>query len=162
MSLFGITAPRRVITFNYCLRDMQGQVIDESSDGPMAFLEGAKQIIPALEAELLGMLIGVKKKIHLTAEQGYGPVDPKMLMDVPKEELAHLQIELGSFLQLQLEHQIKVVKVAKITDTHITLDGNHPLAGQDLEFEVEVMSTREATPEEISHNHAHGVGGVHH
>jgi FKBP-type peptidyl-prolyl cis-trans isomerase SlyD len=163
MSLFGAgNTQRKVLTFNYTLKDAQGQIIDESSEGPMAFLEGAQQIIPALETELLGMLIGIKKTVKLTAEQAYGAVDPKMVMEVPKEELAHLQTEVGSFLQLQLENQVKVVRVANIGETHITLDGNHPLAGQNLEFEVEVVSSREATKEEMAHNHAHGHGGVHH
>ncbi|MEZ0392458.1 MAG: peptidylprolyl isomerase [Pseudobdellovibrionaceae bacterium] len=153
---------RRVLSFNYTLKDTAGQVLDSSTDGPMAFLEGAGQIIPALETEISGMLIGQKKNVKLAAKDAYGEVEPQMVMDVPKQEVAHLQIEVGSFLQLQLQDRMKVVRVTKITDDHVTLDGNHPLAGQDLEFDVELMDSRDATTEELAHGHAHGAGGHHH
>jgi len=153
---------RRVLSFNYTLKDTAGQVLDASTDGPMAFLEGAGQIIPALEDEIKGMLIGQKKNVKLAAKDAYGVVEPRMVMDVPKQEVAHLQIEVGSFLQLQLQDTMKVVRVTKITDDTVTLDGNHPLAGQDLEFDVELTDSRDATPEEMAHGHAHGAGGHHH
>lgn len=153
---------QRVLSFNYTLKDKNGQVLDASNQGPLSFLEGSGQIIPALEAQLSGMLIGQKKNVKLAAKDAYGEQDPKMKMDVPKEELSHLQIELGSFLQLELQDQTKVVRVAEITEKHVTLDGNHPLAGQDLEFDIEMVDSRDATPEEIAHGHAHGPGGHHH
>lgn len=153
---------RRVISFNYTLRDEKGEVLDASTDGPMSFLEGAGQIIPALETQILGMLIGQKKTVKLDAKEAYGEQDPKMKMNVPKEELAHLQIEIGAYLQLQLQEQVKVVRVTEITDTHVTLDGNHPLAGMGLEFDIEMMDSRPATSEELAHGHAHGPGGHHH
>jgi FKBP-type peptidyl-prolyl cis-trans isomerase SlyD len=153
---------RRVLSFNYTLKDTNGQVLDSSTDGPMAFLEGASQIIPALEDEIKGMLIGQKKNVKLAAKDAYGVVEPKMVMDVPKKEVAHLQIEVGSFLQLQLQDSMKVVRVTKISEDTVTLDGNHPLAGQDLEFDVELTDSRDATTEEMAHGHAHGAGGHHH
>ncbi len=153
---------RKVISFNYTLKDPQGQILDQSNDGPLAFLEGAQQIIPALEEQLKGMLIGQKKNVKLEAKDAYGIVEPKMIMDVPKEELSHLQIEEGGFLQLQLTDQVKVVRIAKITADKVTLDGNHPLAGVDLEFDVEMVDLRDATAEEMAHGHAHGAGGHHH
>ena len=152
----------RVLSFHYTLKDTKGQVLDASTDGPLAFLEGAQQIIPALEEQLKGMLIGQKKNVKLAAKDAYGDVESKMIMDVPKKEVAHLQIEVGSFLQLQLQDSIKVVRVAKITDDTVTLDGNHPLAGQDLEFDVELVDSRDASNEELAHGHAHGPGGHHH
>lgn len=153
---------QRVLSFNYTLKDTKGQVLDASTDGPLAFLEGAGQIIPALEEQLKGMLIGQKKNVKLAAKDAYGEVEPKMIMDVPKQELAHLQVEVGSFLQLQLQDRVKVVRVAKIGDETVTLDGNHPLAGQDLEFDVELVDARNATADEMAHGHAHGAGGHHH
>lgn len=152
----------RVITFNYTLRDTQGQVLDSSNEGPMSFLSGSGQIIGKLEDELSGMLIGQKKTVSLKAQDAYGQVDPKMVMEVPSQELAHLQIEVGAFLQLDLGEQIKMVQVRNITEELVTLDGNHPLAGQDLVFDVEMIDQRPATPEEIEHGHAHGPGGHHH
>lgn len=154
---------RKVISFNYTLKDSQGKVLDASTEGPLAFLEGAGQIIPKLEEELKGMLIGQKKNVKLAAVDAYGVPEEKMRMDVPKKELAHLaDLQVGSFLQLQLQDSIKVVRVTKITDDAVTLDGNHPLAGEDLEFDVEMVDSREATAEEMAHGHAHGPGGHHH
>ncbi len=153
---------RRVLSFNYTLKDTKGQVLDASTDGPLAFLEGAQQIIPALEEQISGMLIGQKKNVKLAAKDAYGEVEAKMVMDVPKKEVAHLQIEVGSFLQLQLQDSVKVVRITKITDDTVTLDGNHPLAGQDLEFDVELVDSRDASNEELAHGHAHGPGGHHH
>jgi FKBP-type peptidyl-prolyl cis-trans isomerase SlyD len=153
---------KRVLSFNYTLKDTKGQVLDASTDGPLAFLEGAQQIIPALEEQISGMLIGQKKNVKLAAKDAYGEVEAKMVMDVPKKEVAHLQIEVGSFLQLQLQDSVKVVRITKITDDTVTLDGNHPLAGQDLEFDVELVDSRDASNEELAHGHAHGPGGHHH
>ncbi len=153
---------RRVLSFNYTLRDTQGQTLDASDNSPLAFLEGAKQIIPALEAQIINLKVGDKRNVKLLAADAYGLPDPKMVMDVPKEELAHLKIEVGGFLELQLQESVKVVRVDKISETTITLDGNHPLAGQDLEFEVEIIAVRNATKEELSHGHAHHGDGHHH
>lgn len=152
---------RRVFTFNYTLKDSAGKILDQSDDGPLAFLEGVGQIIPALEKQLILLSPGDKKLVKLLASEAYGMPEPKMIMDVPKEDLAHLKVELGGYLQLQLRDQVKVVKITSITETHVTLDGNHPLAGQDLEFDVELVEVRDATLEEIQHGHAHGPGGHH-
>lgn len=157
-----IFGQKRVLSFNYTLKDDKGQVIDASTDAPMAFLEGASQIIPALEAQIKDMNVGEKKNVKLKAIDAYGEVDAKMAMQVPKEELAHLEIEVGGYLQLQLENSVRVVRVTKIDEKEVTLDANHPLAGLDLEFDIEMIETRPATDEEVAHGHAHGAGGHHH
>lgn len=157
------TNPTRVIAFTYTLKNSTGEVLDQSeANQPMPFLEGRKQIIPALEAELVKMEEGDKKQITLTAKDSYGEFRQDMIMEVPKEELAHLKLDVGAHLQLQMESQTRVVKVTKLTDTHVTLDGNHPLAGVDLVFDVEVMLIREATADEVIHGHAHGLHGQAH
>jgi FKBP-type peptidyl-prolyl cis-trans isomerase SlyD len=153
---------RRVMSFNYTLKDNEGKVLDQSNDGPLLFLEGAGQIIPALEEQIINMPIGAKKSVKLEAKDAYGIPDAKMTMDVPKAELAHIKVEMGSFLQLQLQDSVKVVRVTKITDSAVTLDGNHPLAGVDLEFDIEIADVRPATQDEMAHGHAHGPGGHHH
>lgn len=154
----------RVIAFNYVLKNDKGDTLDASEPNqPLPFLEGRQQIIPALERIIAMMNEGDKKEVKLTAEEAYGEVRPDMVMEVPKEELAHLNVKVGSQLQLQLEKQVKVVTVTKITDTHVTLDGNHPLAGVPLTFDVEVMLIRPATKDELTHGHAHGLHGhAHH
>jgi FKBP-type peptidyl-prolyl cis-trans isomerase SlyD len=154
----------RVIAFNYVLKNSQGELLDASEPNqPMPFLEGKQQIIPGLEAELSKLTEGDKKQVTLAAKDAYGEFRQDMIMEVPKEELAHIKLEMGAHLQLQLDKQVRVVKVTKMGDTHITLDGNHPLAGVDLTFDVEVVLIREATAEELQHGHAHGLHGhAHH
>ncbi len=158
------TSHPRVIAFNYVLKNSGGETLDASEPNqPMPFLEGRQQIIPALEAELSKMSEGDKKIISLKAVDAYGDFRPDMIMEVPKEEMAHLKIAVGAHLQLQLGEGVKVVQVKKISDTHVTLDGNHPLAGVDLVFDIEIMLVREATADEVIHGHAHGLHGhAHH
>lgn len=164
MSQNTTTMPARVIAFNYVLKNDKGETLDASEPNqPLPFLEGRQQIIPALERVLGLMNEGDKKEVKLTPEEAYGEFRADMIMEVPKEELAHIKIEIGSQLQLQLEKQVKVVKVTKITDTTVTLDGNHPLAGVPLVFDVEIMLIRPATQDELTHGHAHGLHGhAHH
>ncbi len=150
----------RVIAFNYILKNQQGDILDQSEPNqPLPFLEGKQQIIPALERVISLLSEGDKKQISLTASEAYGEFRQDMIMEVPKEELAHIKMELGAHLQLQLEKQMQVVKVIKITDTHVTLDGNHPLAGVGLIFDIEIILVRQATEEELQHGHAHGLHG---
>lgn len=153
----------RVIAFTYVLKNSQGDVLDASEPNqPMPFLEGRQQIIPALEAAIIKMNEGDKKHIAIKASEAYGEFRKDMIMDVPKEELAHLNIQVGSHLQLQLGEGVRVVKVTNITDNHVTLDGNHPLAGVDLAFDIEIMLVRQATVDEVVHGHAHGLHGTAH
>ena len=154
----------RVIAFNYILKNTQGVLLDASeANQPLPFMEGKQQILPALEAIIVKLNEGDKQTVQLAAKEAYGEFRADMIMEVPKEELAHLKLELDSHLQLQLDKQVRVVKVTKIGDTHVTLDGNHPLAGVDLSFEIEVVLIRQATTEELQHGHAHGLHGhAHH
>jgi FKBP-type peptidyl-prolyl cis-trans isomerase SlyD len=155
---------KRVFAFNYVLKSTNGDVLDASEKNqPLPFLEGASQILPALEKEILTMAEGDKRHVKLNPEDAYGPQSDKMIMDVETHELAHIpDLNIGSFLQLDLQNQTKVVRIAKITDTHVTLDGNHPLAGQTLEFDVELILIRPATQVELTHGHAHGLHGQSH
>lgn len=154
----------RVIAFNYVLKNSKGELLDSSEPNqPMPFLEGKMQIIPKLEEVLVKMKEGDKQKVELKAVDAYGEFSDKMVMDVERKELAHLNIEIGSHVQLQLGEQARVVRVTKMNDTHVTLDGNHPLAGVDLSFDIEVVLVRPATQEELQHGHAHGLHGhAHH
>lgn len=164
MSQTTTNTSKRVIAFNYTLKNAAGEIIDASEPNqPMPFLEGRQQIIPALEEIISKLGEGDKKQITLSAKDAYGDFRTDMIMEVPKEELAHIKLEMGAHLQLQLEKQTRIVKVTKITDSHVTLDGNHPLAGVDLIFDIEIVLIREATSDEIRHGHAHGLHGhAHH
>lgn len=153
---------KRVLAFNYVLKGPGGNILDASEKGqPLPFLEGTGQIIPKLEEEIKNLNEGDKKNVKLSAKDAYGEVKENMFMDVPKEELAHLpQLEIGAHLRLELGQGAHIVRISKITDTHVTLDGNHPLAGQDLEFDVEMVLIREATADEVLHGHPHGLHGT--
>ncbi|MEK6773466.1 MAG: FKBP-type peptidyl-prolyl cis-trans isomerase [Bdellovibrionota bacterium] len=155
---------RRVFAIQYILKSTSGEVLDASEkDQPLTFLEGSGQIIPALETEIKELLEGEKKKVKLSAENAYGLPEEKMKMQVPAAELSHIpDLKVGSYLRLELDSQNKVVRVTEVTAESITLDGNHPLAGQALEFDIEMILVREATSEELSHGHAHGLHGHSH
>ena len=156
---------KRVLAFNYVLKGPDGAVLDQSEKGqPLPFLEGAGQILPKLEEQILGLKEGDKMNVKLSAADAYGEVKENMFMEVPKEEFAHIpQLAEGAHLRLELGQGQHIVKVSKITDTHVTLDGNHPLAGVPLEFDIEMALVREATQDEITHGHPHGLhGDAHH
>lgn len=155
---------KKVFAFNYVLKSTTGEVLDASeTNQPLPFLEGAQQILPALEKEIILMTEGDKKNIQLSIEDAYGPQKENLLMEVEKAELNHIaDLQIGSFLQLQLQDRVKMVRVSKISDSHITLDGNHPLAGQALAFDIELVLVREATANELAHGHAHGLHGNSH
>jgi len=165
MSLIGMPdnkTAQRVISFNYILKDSAGKLLDQSGTEPLVFLEGSSQILPNLESQIVGMLIGTKKTIKLKAVEAYGDLDPEMMFEVPRKELEHLPLELGSMLQMNMGEQTQVVRIANVSEDSVTLDGNHPLAGVDLEFEIEMIDTRAATADEVTHGHAHGRGGHQH
>ena len=158
-----IIGGKRVLTFHYELTDSKGAVLDTTTgQEPMAFLTGVGHIIPALEEHLLKMQPGQKAQVHLKATDAYGLPQEKLIISVPKEDLAHLKLELGAWLQIQSGDEVKVVRITEITNENVKLDGNHPLAGMDLDFRVELVENRSATEEELAHGHAHGPHGHHH
>jgi FKBP-type peptidyl-prolyl cis-trans isomerase SlyD len=150
---------KRVFTFNYVLRGDDGAILDQSSGDPLAFLEGAGQILPALEAKVIFMSPGDKTTIKLAADEAYGVTDKNLIVDVPRSELSHIEITEGAVLQMQMGEQTSIVQVKNVTAETVTLDGNHPLSGKDLEFDIEIVGVRNATAEELRHGHAHGPGG---
>jgi FKBP-type peptidyl-prolyl cis-trans isomerase SlyD len=100
------TQATRVIAFNYVLKNAQGELLDASEPNqPLPFLEGRQQIIPALEEVIVKMVEGDKQNVSLAAKDAYGEFRQDMIMEVPKEELAHLKIDVGAHLQLQLQSQ---------------------------------------------------------
>ena len=157
---------KRVISFHYTLTDSSGEVIDTSRDQnvPFSFLEGSGQIIPGLERALALLSIGDKKKIEVAAADAYGTMDEQLIVKVPREKLPNSQ-ELQEGDQFQASGpngEVLLFRVIGIEGEDVQLDGNHPLAGEDLTFDVEMMAIRNATPEEMAHGHAHGEGGHHH
>lgn len=151
----------RVITFHYTLTDAAGKTLDSSAGGePFSFMEGASQIIPGLEREVLGLDPGTKKKIPVAAADAYGQKNDSLIVTVPKSQLPKGDdILLGDRFKGGQEDSAPIYTVTKITDSDVELDGNHPLAGVDLVFDIEITAVRQATEEELAHGHAHGPEG---
>lgn len=153
---------RQVITFHYTLTDKKGKTIDSSRSGdPMSFLEGAGQIIPGLETVLSGLKAGEKKVADIPYQQAYGAYDQKLIYQVDRKKFPAQEIKVGDVFRVGNEQSHQIVSVIDANDKMVTLDANHPLAGQDLTFDVELVSKREATPQEVAHGHSHDHGHDH-
>lgn len=155
-------AAPRVVTFHYVLRDPAGQVIDTSSGGtPITYLEGGGQIIDGLDHRLRAAQAGEKTSVHVPAAEAYGEHDPEQVQRVRRELLpVEGELQIGDQFQAGTDHYAPIVRVLGIEGPEVLLDANHPLAGVDLTFEVEVVAARPATAEELRHGHAHGPDGA--
>jgi FKBP-type peptidyl-prolyl cis-trans isomerase SlyD len=154
---------QRVISFHYILTDPSGQTLDSSNEqGPLSFLEGANQIIPGLEKALQALSKGEKKKIEVPAADAYGLRDERFVLTIPRERFKGEKIQVGDEVASSEDPNAMPFKVVGLTDTQITLDANHPLAGVDLTFDVEIVDIRSATEEELTHGHVHGPHGHDH
>ncbi len=154
----------KVVSINYHLTNEDGETLDTSEGRePLLYIQGKNNIIPGLEEELGGKSTGDKLKVVVVPEKGYGNYEEGLLQVVPRESFQGVDnIEVGMQFQVNTPQGPQIIAVTKIEGDNITVDGNHPLAGQTLTFDVEVMNVREATEEELSHGHVHGEGGHHH
>ncbi len=152
-----------VISFHYRLTDKSGKQLDVSQDGhPLIFLSGSGQIIPGLESVLVAMEVSQKKTVTVLAKDAYGEYNDQLIFKVKRSQLPKPDLAIGDMFEAGGGDQYMPVGVTAIDGDDVTLNGNHPLAGQDLTFEVSIVSKRPATAEEISHGHPHGTGGCHH
>lgn len=151
----------KVVQIHYTGKLSDGTVFD-SSEGKDAleFIFGSGMIIPGLEEGLAGLKTGDKKTVEIGFEKAYGPIQEQAKQEVPKAQLpADVPLEVGMQLAAQGPNGVMPVTVAEIKEETVLMDFNHPLAGKDLVFEVEVVTVREATKEELEHKHAHGPEG---
>ena len=157
-------SPDQVVSIHYTLRDDTGEVIDRSAEGePLAYLHGRGQLIPGLERELTGRSAGDRLQVKIAPAEGYGEYDRELVQQVPRRALKGVgQLRVGLRLQAQTPDGPRAVTVTQLNGDMVTLDGNHPLAGKTLHFQVEVAAVRAATEEELAHGHVHGAGGHHH
>jgi FKBP-type peptidyl-prolyl cis-trans isomerase SlyD len=155
----------KVITLNYTLKDNEGNIIQTTSNGEtFQFLSGNQQILPKLEFEIENMIIGSKKNVKIPTNEAYGEYSEKAVQQVNKNNFPKdidLQVGMEFITNSPEGHQMPFV-IANIQNEEVTIDFNHPLAGKDLEFDVELIDVREATVEEMQHGHVHGPGGHHH
>ncbi|MEX1670302.1 peptidylprolyl isomerase [Zhongshania guokunii] len=154
-----------VVAFHYTLTDEAGVEIDTSKgQEPLAYLHGHGGIIPGLERELTGKTTGDAMKVTVQPEDGYGELNPELIQAVPREAFQGVdQIEVGMQFQASgAQGQVQTVVVKAVDDESVTVDANHPLAGQVLQFDVSIEEVRVASEEELSHGHVHGAGGHQH
>ena len=152
-----------VVSMEYTLK-IDGEVID-SSEGqdPLEFLTGHGNIIPGLEDEMIGMKIGDSKDVVVAPADGYGEYDDEAFLDVPKNQFpAEMQVEEGMELTVRDDAgEGRYARIESVEDETVRLNFNHPLAGDELHFNVKVVSLREPTDEELEHGHVHADGHHH-
>jgi len=159
-------ADGKVVLFHYDLKEVSGEFVEGSRDGePVAYLHGKGGVIKGLEKGLLGKKAGDKVIIQVTPEDGYGQRNDETLKRIP---IKHLNLKKkekpvsGLVCSVQTNDGLRQVTIVKVGRYNVDVDTNHPLAGKQLEFDVDVIEVRDASKEELTHGHAHGVGGHHH
>ena len=153
-----------VVRFHYSLSEVGGERIEDSRDEePVTYLHGHGNILPALEQQLEGKAAGDSISATLSAADAYGERDESAIARVPVKHLVYRgKLEPGVLAAVRTEHGMRQVRVLKVGKFNVDIDANHPLAGKALQFEVQILEARAATPEEIAHGHVHGEGGHHH
>lgn len=152
-----------VVTMHYELTGPDGAVLDTSRGRePLTYLHGHGNLIPGLESRLEGWSVPRSESVLVPAGEGYGEHDPEKTIAANRSQFpADAQLEPGTQFQANGPQGPMVVKVVKVEGDQITLDANHPLAGVDLNFAIELVQVREATADELDHGHAHGPDGSH-
>ncbi|MEE4244971.1 MAG: peptidylprolyl isomerase [Kangiellaceae bacterium] len=154
----------KVVSMHYTVKTNDGALVD-SSEGkdPLLYMHGHRNIIPGLEEALEGKNVGEKLQATIEPAKAYGEVNDDLVQDVPRAAFEGVEsLEPGMHFQAQSEQGPVHVVVKEVNDDVVIVDGNHALAGQTLNFDVEIMDIRDATEEELQHGHAHGVGGHNH
>lgn len=147
-----------VVSMHYKLTNNEGQVLDSSEGAdPLSYLHGAGNIIPGLEQALVGKVQGDKLQVQVAPADAYGELRPEMIQVVPREAFQGVDsIEPGMAFQAQgPDGATQQIMVKDVDGDNITIDANHPLAGVELTFDVEIVTIREATEEEVAHGHVH-------
>jgi FKBP-type peptidyl-prolyl cis-trans isomerase SlyD len=155
----------KVVTINFILKDSEGNVIESTENmEPFSYISGNNQILPKLEDAVNQMLIGAKKDVFINAADGYGEYNEAAVQQIDKKEFPEdMKLEEGmQLIANSPEGKQMPFIINKIEENAVTVDFNHPLAGKNLSFNVELVDIRDATPEELNHGHVHGAGGHHH
>ena len=154
-----------VVSMTYVLTNGSGEELDRANkDEPFTYLHGHSQIVPGLEKALAGALVGTQKKVVVTPAEGYGEIEDKLRTTASRKQFPEdAELSVGMrFAADDNDGQPIIFTITDLTADEVSLDGNHPLAGETLHFEVEVVGVRQASAEELAHGHAHGPDGHHH
>jgi len=159
-----LIANDKVVSIHYTLTNKDGNVID-TSDGrePLTYIQGKQNIIPGLENALAGKDVGDKVNVTVPPAEAYGEKSLEMIQEIPRSAFGDIQdLQPGMQFQMQSPNGPVMITITNVADDKVVVDGNHPLAGESLTFDVEIMEIREATEEELSHGHVHGPEGHEH
>lgn len=153
----------RAVFFHYTLTNQHGDTIEQSrGEEPLGYIHGARSIIPGLEQEMDGRDVGDQFEVTIEPEQAYGAHDQDLIQKVPSSLFEGVdQVEEGMQFRAQSEEGERLVTVTDVEGDEVTIDANHPLAGETLNFEVEITEVREATEQELVHGHVHVEGEDH-
>jgi len=154
----------KIVSLEYTLKNAEGAVLDRSDrDEPLDYLHGAGNIIPGLERALAGRNPGERVEVSVEPKDGYGDRDESLMVELPRERFeVEGTVKPGMRFSASTPQGPQVFTVVGVEGDGVTIDGNHPLAGQTLHFDVKVVDVRDATQEELDHGHPHGPGGHHH
>ena len=157
-------AKHKVALLEYTLTDAAGEVMDTSEGGePMAYIQGIGNLISGLEEELEGKSAGDELNATIPPEKGYGVRDDSLVQVLEKSVFQGVdELQVGMQFQAQSDNGTQMIWITEISGDEVTVDANHPLAGETLTFDLKVVEVRDATEEELDHGHVHGPGGHHH
>ena len=156
---------QHVVAIDYTLSNDAGEVIDSSAGAePLVYLHGASNIIAGLENALTGKAVGDELEVSVEPQDAYGEYSAELITNLGREMFEGVdELEVGmQFHASAPDGGMQIVTIRDIDGDQVTIDGNHPLAGQQLNFKVKVVSIREASEEEVAHGHVHGEGGHQH
>lgn len=147
----------KVVTLKYVLKNDAKEVLDSSDEnGDLAYLHGSHMMLEGVEKALKGKKVGDKVFVALKAKDAYGEREEDLEITLPRSEFPEGEIETGIAFEIQMDDgSLQIFTVLSVEDDVVYLDGNHPLAGVNLEFDIEICDIREATKEEIEHGHPH-------
>ena len=153
----------RVVRFHYSVAEVGQPALETSKDRePIAILVGHGNIIPGLEAAMQDKEAGASFGVDVAAAEAYGERREGMGQRIPKKHFGNTRLQPGMQVVLQTNFGPRAVTVEKVGHSVVDVDLNHPMAGKDLHFDVEIIDVREASAEELEHGHVHGEGGHHH
>ncbi len=153
-----------VVSMSYVLKNENGEELGRAeAKEPLNYLHGAGNIVPGLESAIDGLAIGDKKDVTILPENGYGNVDPALMLKIARSNFpSDIEIKPNMQFSSDMGGQERVFTVDSVEGDDVCVNGNHPLAGETLNFSVEILAIREATKEELEHGHVHDGSGHHH
>lgn len=156
-------ADNHVVSLHYSVKTTDGDVIDSSEDSePLAFIQGSKFMIIGVEEALYGRTVGDKFEITVAPDKAYGERQDQLVQQVPHDMFEGMDVDVGMSFRATTDQGEQSVIIIDKDETTVTVDGNHPLAGMSLMFDVSIEAVRDATAEELQHGHVHGAGGCGH